>query len=385
MRTATASTPDQAQQPVASSPLVVPFVQAAHEHVETVANFAVTPGAANTVFGPFDVPAYGYLRNLVIQVTTTTADTAGGTITPDYPFNLFDSIQFNDVNGAPIVGPLTGYSLMWANVVAAANYQPDPRLGFGYSNSGRSPQFTLRVPLEISTHDCLGSLANQDSAASYKLTMTTATRARLFSGGTGTGNMVLNVQVWAECYTVPNRTDMLGNLQEQAPPALGTAQYLSYNTQPTLVGNNTIGVKRVGNLIENQILIFRDGTGARNAACVFNPFTFSWDGRDMWQGVTPDYLQRIASERLNGSAIDTGVIILPFNSTTLSRMGNGPQRNMLPTTQSSRLEIRGSAATAGSIEIVTVDMSVAQVNPQGRYVLDSATGYNGRMVQGAQG
>src|SRR3982750_2806404 len=55
----------QSAQPVAS----VPFTGASHEHVEPVLTTTVIPGANVQQLGPWDVPAYGYLASLFVQVT----------------------------------------------------------------------------------------------------------------------------------------------------------------------------------------------------------------------------------------------------------------------------------------------------------------------------
>lgn len=354
----------------------VPFVQGSHDHAELVAQFNFTPSASAQNFGPFDVPPYGYEKSLGIEIATTTAGTGAATASADYPFNLIQSIALNDVNGAPIVGPIDGYALLWANIVAGTSFQTDPRLGPWYSSAVLSPSFFIRIPNEITSHDCLGSLANQDASATYKLYITMNPNTVAWTSPPATTQPVIQVSIWLEAYTVPSPTDMLNNPQEQAPPALGTAQYISYNQQSVLSGSNTIPLKRVGNMLASLILIYRTAAGARSDSVALNPFTIRWDGREMLQAVSQNYLKQIASESLNRVTIDPGVYIIPFNRTTLGRMGNGPLRNLWPTTQSSRIELFGSAAVAGSVQIVTVDIAVAQVNPTGRYVLDSATGFH---------
>ena len=375
--------PPQTTAPTATPGTIISFVQGAHEHVETIARFT-HDFASRVTMGPYDVPSYGYLRNVVIKITTLTAGTGAGVASPDYPWNIIQSVQLSDVNGAPIVGPIDGYALRWVNALHSTEFQPDPALKYGYSNDARSPSYTIRLPLEIDSSNGLGSLANQDSAAAYKVTID-LNDARTAWTTPGDTNPRIQVDVWGEFYTVPNAVDMLGNPQEQAPPGLGTAQYVTYNTQPVLAGQNTIQVKRVGNMIASHVVIFRDATGARAASVAFNPYTVAWDGRDMWQAVTPDYMLEMAQSRMNGSRIDPGVLINPFNTTTLSKLGNGPLKNLWPTTQSTRVEIRGTSAANGSIQIVTTDIALAQVNPSGRYLLNSATGDNPRMVQPGQG
>src|SRR3954452_4594437 len=116
---------------------LIPFTAAAHEHIESGGfSFTVTPTAAQQQFGPFDVPAFGFLRHLVITVTGATGATAGpGVLAADSPWNLFSSISLSDVNGAPIFGPVTGYEAYLANLYGGYVFQQDPALAKGYANS----------------------------------------------------------------------------------------------------------------------------------------------------------------------------------------------------------------------------------------------------------
>lgn len=365
---------------------IIPFVNGAHEHVELVAQFGFTPTAALQVFGPFDVPPYGYIRALHIELVTTTVGVAG-TLSPDAPANILQSLTLNDVNGANLCYPIDGYALMWVNIVSGWAYVADPRLGAYFSNATTAPAIMLRVPLEITSFDGFGSLANQDSSATYKLYMTMNTIANIWSGGAPTTVPVMQCTVWMEAWTVPDDEDMLGNPQEQAPPGLGSGRYISQNIQPVVVGANTIPVKRVGNLLEVMLIINRTAAGVRSDGVALNPWTVRWDGREMWQAVSQRYLQQIMRESMEGPVTrDTGVYILPFNKATQNKIGNGPLRQLWPTVQSSRVEFQGSAEVAGNMQIVSLDMTVQEVDPANRYVLDSATGFHpevGSQVKGA--
>src|SRR6266550_8011023 len=87
--------------PVQRQP-VIPFTAAAHEHTEPAFDVTQQLGASAVQLGPFDVPAFGYLRHIYLEVTTTLG--SGGTVVTDYPWNTIQSISLNDVNGAPIFG-----------------------------------------------------------------------------------------------------------------------------------------------------------------------------------------------------------------------------------------------------------------------------------------
>src|SRR3954453_12200524 len=105
--------------PPATDPQVqvpaVPFVASAHEHVEPAFTRTFTPGASVQQLDPIDVPAYGFLRHVLLEISASGG--VGGTAPADYPYNILSQIALQDVNGANIVGPIDGYALYLANVV----------------------------------------------------------------------------------------------------------------------------------------------------------------------------------------------------------------------------------------------------------------------------
>jgi hypothetical protein len=131
-----------AQQGTAASPApasvaAVPFNQASHHGCEQGPTFVVTPGAAQQTFGPFPLPATGYLRRVILSVTTTTAGVAG-TGAGDYPWNIFALLRLTDTNGAPIF-ELSGYNTLLADVYGSYTGVPDPRTDPDYSASATAP------------------------------------------------------------------------------------------------------------------------------------------------------------------------------------------------------------------------------------------------------
>src|SRR3954466_14580717 len=99
MTVATASPPGPAAPAPAQAPIArVPFVAAAHEHMEPAFQFTVTPGANGIEQGPFDVPAYGYLRSIVLELTASGGTLGAGVLSPDFPWNIFERISLTDVN-----------------------------------------------------------------------------------------------------------------------------------------------------------------------------------------------------------------------------------------------------------------------------------------------
>src|SRR5690242_11447473 len=69
-----------------------------------------------------------YLRGLWIQaVLTTSGNAATVTFAGDGPWNVYQSITFQDANQKPVVGPFDGYTLMLVNKYGGYQYNDDPR------------------------------------------------------------------------------------------------------------------------------------------------------------------------------------------------------------------------------------------------------------------
>src|SRR2546423_579787 len=97
---------------VTAHPALIPFTAASHEHLEPmfdVSTAAASYASAAVQLGPFDVPAFGFLRHIWLFVQATGGTIGAGVLNADYPFNIIQSVTLADVNGAPIFGPLDGY------------------------------------------------------------------------------------------------------------------------------------------------------------------------------------------------------------------------------------------------------------------------------------
>lgn len=349
----------------------LPFTASAHEHTEPAFTLTLTPGAAVQQVNPQDIPAYGYLRSIFLEVSASGG--AGGTATADFPWNIIQSLTLQDVNGANIVGPIDGYALYVANVVGGGQgVNNDPATAPFHVGSSPNPVFFLRVPVEISARDALGALANQNAAANYKLSLALNSIAALWSVAPTTAPTI-TIRAWLEAWTLPAPMDNRGRPQAQVPPLLGTGQFWSSTTRTVLAGNNTLGVTRVGNYIRNLVLIGRDNAGARADTVFPDPFLFNWDGNQI-HNVSQRYLKQYFREKVGGDfTLPTGVLVLPFSHGGIGRLGNETPDLWLPTTQSSRLEVAGNSAAAGSMQMLVNEVAPVETNQTERYQVPSDT------------
>lgn len=364
--------------PAAQSPggVVIPFPAAAHEQTEPFLDTTLTPGAGAVNVSPLpEVPPRGFMRYLVIEVVATGGALGAGVLSPDFPFNLFDTIQLEDVNGAPIFGPLDGFAALQANIWGAYVGRPDPRqLGTGLYDGTINTIYQLRVPVEIAHRDGFGSLANQNSAATYKLRMRLNPSTVLFSTAPTTVP-AFRITARLEAWSLPDDHDQRGRPQEQLPPAHGTTQYWSGNQSAVAAGGNQrIPLLRTGNLIRAIVFINRTVAGARSDTVFPDPAVLSWDARDM-RNDSQTYIARKMMENSVPSIVrDAGVFAYLFNASDHNTVGDDAPTFWWPTSQSSRIEVRGNVAAAGNAQTITNDVAPVEVIASERYVEDSRTG-----------
>lgn len=339
---------------------VVPFVRAAHKHTEgPFFQTTVTPAANAQAIGPFDVPAYGFLRAVWIVVTATTGALGGGAVTADFPFNVFSNIGLRDPNGNNLQYPMTGYQLMLENLLGGYVWSMDPAAAPDYT-AAVNPQFALRIPVEITPWDAFGSLGNQNASSAYKVDLTVNTLANLITGGAPTAP-ALTIRGYLEAWSAPAAVDLLNQPQETKPPGLGTTQFWSPYVPVVAAGQQTIRLTKVGNLIRNLILVTRDNTGARVNTMLPDPIRIVWDAADLFnEPVT--YRRKKMYEQTNITP-PTGVYAYLFTDDQDGHAGFENRHLWLPTVQSTRLEVQGVFGGAGTLEILTNDVAVT---PAGR-------------------
>lgn len=353
---------------------MIPFTSAAHEHTEVAFDKTVEFTGATQQLGPFDVPAYGYFRHLLLNVETSTAGSAEFVGAADYPFNIFQNIQINDVNGAPIFGPMDGYAALWCSIVGGYAGRPDPRvMPFFTVTTGVACQFILRIPLEVSHRDGFGSLANQNAAAAYKVYLTLNTSVAIQTSAAKTAPK-LRIRGFLEAWSLPNEKSQSGQVQAEAPPMLDSAQYHSYFLKETANGANTVILPRVGSLIRSLIIIARKANGERSDKVFPNPAALEWDSRGMRED-TQIMLQEFLSASVPElKTRDTGVFAYPLDRSTKNTVGDDTPALWYPTAQSTRIQLRGVTEEAGTWQIITNDVAPVAVAPQERYADRSRTG-----------
>lgn len=366
---ATATLPPQqgpAASPAYQQVQAVPFAQAAHHGCEQGPTYTVQPTTSQQTLGPTPLPATGYLRRVLIQVTTTTAATGTPTGSGDYPFDIFALVRLTDTNGAPIY-EMSGYNTLVADTYGGYAGAPDPRVDPDYSNSATTPNICPYVPLELDETG-LGSPANLSASSAYRLTLVVDTIANIY-GTAPTAAAIFSINVQCEYWTLPNPTDMSGRPQQVAPPYSGTLQL--WSQQPNIsvnAGANRIPLNRMGNLLRTVLGVFR-ASGARSDAVIGDPVTLRWDDINL-DVVTRQIVRKRMREYTNDLTVrDAGVYLFGlYNYGTERFVGGKSVASWLPTVTATRYEISTPAGSGagGTIDFLINDVSVAATSPDQR-------------------
>jgi hypothetical protein len=359
----------------AAPQLLVPFSRAAREHTETFYDSGSLSAGAD--FGPVDIPAYGFLRSLLLDVqVTSTGNSATVALHEDAPYNALSNLLVQDVNSTPVYGPLDGFSAYCADRYLGIRGPLDPRLvpgGYTQFTTGAgatagSGRFTIRIPIEAIARTGLGSLANANSSTTYKLRGTLNSLANIFTT-VPNGTVVFRVKATLEAWSVPAAQDWRGRAQEQVPPGNGTTAYVSRTVFSSVAtGANTLRLPRVGNYIRSLVLIFRSGTGSTarstgESSGLPDPTNLYIDTRLMHQQ-SPNVSRRYEAERMrntsttfDGAGGPTNGVIVFDGCHDYGQIGNENGDQWLPTLQSTRAELQFTSAFSGSLTVITHDVA----------------------------
>lgn len=361
----------------------IPFTAAAHKHYEPVTvDTVASVTAAQQQRGPFEIPAYGFLRSVLLEVSFSGATIGSGVLSPDWPWNILQNVALLDTNGAPIFGPLDGYALYLANKYGGYSYRQDPKLDQGYDGTING-KFFLRIPVEISAHNGYGAIANQNAANSYKVQWTINSNVVFSTQPTTPPGVTIRAHL--EAWSQPAAADRGNRPQEREPVGHGTTQFWTAFTKAIVNGQNNILFNRVGNLIRNWVFVSRDNSGAR-VDTTFpgaggGTFYLQWDARNL-TNETQALRIKLQEEHQQSPAVrDVGVFVFPFNDFMLGHAGDEEPNFWIPTVQADRIELNGTATAAGTLQVITNDVTAVEVDPADRYVETSATGFHPALGQ----
>lgn len=359
----------------------VPFIRASAEHREPggmdVSRVLTT---SDQDLGVFDLPAYGYVRRIVFLVEATggTGGSPSVTLTEDGIFATLKNIQLTEPNGAVLSQFNSGIHAHWANKWGGyrhpigSDFRASPTFTAPASTFA-SYQYMTAIPVELDLRSGLGALPNQNAAATFKIKVTLSKVADIATGTLPTTLPTVRVRAYAECWDQPE-TQTAGATNQINPPALNTTQFWSSQVYSVLSGQNTIRLTRVGNYIRNLIFVLQRtaGTRANGQSDWPDQTTLYLDTRPLDIVEKNNWRHQMYERTGFGGSVgattpaqdspqgqDNGVFVYDFMHEFDGALGRENRDLWLPTLGSTRLELQGSFANAGSLTVLTNDVSIA--------------------------
>ncbi len=250
-----------ASNPSGSAPSMRPFSQGSWEYSEPMFTDTATPGANAQAFTHNITPG-GYLRGVTLSVTGAGGVVGTAVFGADSPWSLLIGVSIESIDGTALYYPLGGYAAYLVDGLCRP-WDRDPQLDPKFSNS-INPSFRLRVFLE--SRATLGVVPNTDARAQYRVLYSIAPLANWITGGAASTVPTLTINGYLETWAQPPASDLNGTSFVQAPPGLCLQRFVSHSVPPTQGGDFPVQSVRVGNLIRNVILVFRDNSGAQGGA-----------------------------------------------------------------------------------------------------------------------
>lgn len=354
-----------------------PFTRASFLHTEpTGYDTSRVLTGADVDLGTQQIPAYGYIRSILILVQATGAAAGAAVVAfqPDAPFNAIKSITFQEPNGFTIHQFNSGHDLYLADKWGGYRGVSDPRALPAFSTDAAGNfSFLLRIPIELSVRDGVGSLPNLNSGALYQLRATLAGSGAIYSTAPATTLPTVRVRTFLEAWAQPDE-EMNGRPNEAQPPGSNTTQMWTPTVFEITAGQNTKRLTRVGNLYREMILVYRDAAGSRTVGetnwpdsveLQYDTQTIETIQDDVWRsrmaersgyGVTRGTVTP-GNEAAGG--LDNGVRVLDFAHDFDGMIGNEMRDLYLETRSSTRLELRGDFGVAGTLTVLTNDIVTA--------------------------
>ena len=349
----------------------VPFIRASQQHREPAGiDVTRTLTTSDQDLGVFEIPAYGYVRSVVILVTSASGTGTTLVATEDAPFCALKNVALTEPNGATLTAVSSGYSLAMINKYGGYHYANDPRQDPNFLASTATVfnfGFLTRIPVELNVRDALGSLPNQNSGATFKLRLTLAGSGQLIASGSITQQPTVRVRVYLEAWDQPEASTA-GLANSVTPPAMNTTQFWTEQIYTPPAGDTTTRLNRVGNYVRELLFINRRTSGLSRAngesdfparsTLYFDTRPLDIVDKELWRSQVYERYGFNGTLEAAG-ARDNGVFPYDFAHEFDGKVGNENRDLWLPTLSSTRLELQGNYGSASTLTCLTNDVAVA--------------------------
>lgn len=354
--------------PAAGLPAQYRFAAGARERFAgTFRDVSQLIGASAVALDLIDIAAGDFTAGVYLHVTATTAgNLAAVTFQADGPFSVLQQVELLDPTGTAFQ-TYSGYELSILNALGGYTGQsiptdsPNYLATTGAVATGGSFGFMLRIPAELFPRDGAAALWNGSTAAQFKVRVTLAPSTAVY-GVAPTALPQVRVRVNSHGYQVPTGSGLAGVPYANTPP--GGQMYQNLYRQVYQIagaGQIIVPLTRKGYLLRELIFIVRDNTGARsNTVLGSTDWTVKIDNVDVFNG-SDALLRQITWERnryASGANLPAGIYGLTWAYDWDGMNGGESRDQYVPTQPGSILELRTTAAAAGSITVLTNDVSV---------------------------
>lgn len=347
---------------------VRPFVAGTRRVDKSTYDRTVTTTASTQDLNTYECDPNGFLGGLYLLVeATTAANAAAVTFAADGPFNVIDTIQFNDTNNKPLIGPLGGHDLYVLCKFGGYAFIDDARQSNIYSvttgagATGGSFTFCLRIPVEIVHRDALGALVNKSASATYDVTIRIAATATIY-GVAPTSAPSVRVRLEQFGWMDPNDVDMRGNPVSQNPPASQTTQLWSKQTYAVNAGAFNFRLSGIDSMVRNFLFELRDSVNSRQQGDADwpDPFNMVYETsqpisriRNVWRHmITEAYGYTAAVETAGGR--DYGLYPETYCQDFSAKPGYETRLGYLPVSSATNIGVSGSIGGSGAHTLVVL-------------------------------
>lgn len=342
---------------------VKPFCQASKPGLRLVGSFAPTVSTSPAPIGPVTLTASGgYVKRWILEtIMSGGGATTPGVLTPDGPWNYFSLVTASEPNNNPVLN-LTGFNLFLADVYGGYAMGAGPQSDPDYAASPSNPTFWPYIPLELDPTG-LGALSDLSSSSGYQLYLLPNPQGTVWSTVPSSVPTVA-VNVYAEFWTLPDRTDGRGAQQAIVPPRAGTIQMYNQILNVVLAaggGNQEMQLNRMGNRLRTILMVTRTSTVRSDAVFPTTPARVEWDDIILY-GSSPQLLRkRMWEKSLSQTARPIGVHALFFNEGITRFAGGNGASSWLATVTDTRFALQGNfpSATSPTLDWIINDVSRA--------------------------
>lgn len=320
----------------------------------------------------------GFLADLYVEVVATTAGNSAATaFKADAPWNIVQSISFNDTTNKPVIGPFSGWDLKTWNKYGGFAFSADPAenpasysVTTGSGATGGSFKIMLRIPLQFVAREALGALPNTSNQTVYSVDITLNSIANVYSTAP-TNAPSVRVRIHQDGYRESAGTDIQGNATQTTPPALGAVQYCRKFSNEISAGAQNFRLSPWEGMTRLLAFVLRDSAEARTDADWPDPLRVHYDNNVPYNRLASIWKHKMverygltgALDAANGR--DSGVFVLPFHTDWGLQPGQEGRYAYMPVSAGTSIAWDGTVGGSGNHKLETI---VNYINPPGGVV-----------------